>query len=138
MAKNDMEVIEYKILAYLYESLKAGHTTTLEEVAWKCRLFDITREYWLVIMKDLIDNGYVSGLKYVEAKDWNACSKSAHLLSQAQEGNISGRTVRCKKSVKRLEKPLKSFSAVWSVCCNHTIIRFKHHAKARCFSYALL
>lgn len=69
MAKNDMEVIEYKILAYLYESLKAGHTTTLEEVAWKCRLFDITREYWLVIMKDLIDNGYVSGLKYVEAKD---------------------------------------------------------------------
>lgn len=69
MAKNDIEVIEYKILAYLYESLKAGHTTTLEEVAWKCRLFDITREYWLVIMKDLIDNGYVSGLKYVEAKD---------------------------------------------------------------------
>lgn len=69
MAKNDIEVIEYKILAYLYESLKAGHTATLEEVAWKCRLFDITREYWLVIMKDLIDNGYVSGLKYVEAKD---------------------------------------------------------------------
>ena len=31
MAKNDMEVIEYKILAYLYESLKAGHTTALEE-----------------------------------------------------------------------------------------------------------
>lgn len=69
MSKNDMEVIEYKILAYLYESLKAGHTTALEEVAWKCRLFDITREYWLVIMKDLIDNGYVSGLKYVEAKN---------------------------------------------------------------------
>ena len=40
MAKNDMEVIEYKILAYLYESLKAGHATALEEVAWKCRLFD--------------------------------------------------------------------------------------------------
>ncbi|HJB74409.1 MAG TPA: hypothetical protein IAA37_01885 [Candidatus Eubacterium faecale] len=40
MAKNDMEFIEYKILAYLYESLKAGHTTALEEVAWKCRLFD--------------------------------------------------------------------------------------------------
>lgn len=31
MAKNDMEVIEYKILAYLYESLRAGHTTALEE-----------------------------------------------------------------------------------------------------------
>lgn len=35
-----MEFIEYKILAYLYESLKAGHITALEEVAWKCRLFD--------------------------------------------------------------------------------------------------
>lgn len=69
MAKNDLEVIQYKILAYLYESLKAGHATALEEVAWKCKLFDITREYWLVIMKTLIDAGCVSGLKYVEAKD---------------------------------------------------------------------
>lgn len=69
MAKNDLEVIQYKILAYLYESLKAGHATALEDVAWKCKLFDITREYWLVIMKTLIDGGYVSGLKYVEAKD---------------------------------------------------------------------
>lgn len=69
MAKNDIEVIQYKILAYLYESLKAGHATALEEVAWKCKLFDITRGYWLVIMKSLIDDGYVSGLKYVGAKD---------------------------------------------------------------------
>lgn len=69
MAKNDMEVIQYKILAYLYESLKAGHTASLEEVAWKCRLFDITREYWLVIMQLLIEDGYVSGIKYIEAKD---------------------------------------------------------------------
>ena len=69
MSKNDIEVIQYKILMYLYESLKAGHTTSLEEVAWKCKLFDITREYWLVIMKSLIDEDYVSGLKYIEAKD---------------------------------------------------------------------
>lgn len=69
MAKDDMEVIQYKILSYLYESLKAGHTASLDEVAWKCKLFDITREYWLVIMETLIDSGYVSGLKYVEAKD---------------------------------------------------------------------
>lgn len=69
MSKNDIEVIQYKILMYLYESLKAGHTASLEEVAWKCKLFDITREYWLVIMKSLIDEDYVSGLKYIEAKD---------------------------------------------------------------------
>ena len=69
MSKNDIEVIQYKILMYLYESLKAGHAASLEEVAWKCKLFDITREYWLVIMRTLIDEGYVSGLKYVKAKD---------------------------------------------------------------------
>ena len=69
MSKDDMEVIMYKVLKYLYESLKAGHKTCLEEVAWKCKLFDITREYWLLIMRELIDSGYVSGIKYVEAKD---------------------------------------------------------------------
>ena len=69
MAKNDMEVIQYKILEYLYGSLKAGHPTSLEEMAWKCKLFDITREYWLVILRELIEEGYVSGLKYVGSKD---------------------------------------------------------------------
>ena len=33
MARDDIEVIQYKILAYLYESLKVGHATALEEVA---------------------------------------------------------------------------------------------------------
>ena len=69
MANNDMEVIEYKILKYLYECLKSGHRAVLEEIAWHCKLFEITREYWLVIMQDLIENGFVSGLKYVSAKD---------------------------------------------------------------------
>lgn len=69
MSKDDMEVIMYKVLKYLYESLKAGHKTCLEEVAWKCKLFDITREYWLLIMREMIDSGYVSGIKYVAAKD---------------------------------------------------------------------
>lgn len=64
-----MEVIIYKILTYLYESLKTGHVTSLEEVAWKCKLFDITREYWLIIMKEMIEEGYVSGLKHIGAKD---------------------------------------------------------------------
>ena len=30
MSKNDIEVIQYKMLMYLYESLKAGHTTSLD------------------------------------------------------------------------------------------------------------
>lgn len=31
MSKDDIEVIEYKTLKYLYESIKAGHKTTLGE-----------------------------------------------------------------------------------------------------------
>lgn len=69
MAKDDMEVIMYKILKYLYECLKSGRETSIADVAWKCRLFDITRTYWLVIMQELIDCGYVSGVQYVGAKD---------------------------------------------------------------------
>ena len=69
MAKDDMEVIMYKILKYLYECLKSGRKTSIADVAWRCRFFDITREYWLVIMRELIDSGYVSGIKYIDAKD---------------------------------------------------------------------
>ena len=69
MSKDDIEVIEYKILKYLYESIKAGHRAALSEVAWHCELFDITRDYWLYIMHDLIERELVSGLKYVDAKD---------------------------------------------------------------------
>lgn len=69
MAQNDMEVIMYKILKYLYESLKVGHKTALKEIAWQCELFDITHDYWLVIMRELIDSGYITGLKYICAKD---------------------------------------------------------------------
>ena len=69
MSKDDIEVIEYKILKYLYESIKAGHRAALNEIAWHCELFDITRDYWLYIMHDLIERELVSGLKYVDAKD---------------------------------------------------------------------
>lgn len=37
MANNDMEIIIYKILRYLYESIKSGHNTCLEDIAWSCR-----------------------------------------------------------------------------------------------------
>ncbi len=44
MASDDMEVIIYKILQYLYSSVKAGKIVCIEDVAWKCKLFDITRK----------------------------------------------------------------------------------------------
>lgn len=37
MAKDDMEIIMYKILKYLYECLKSGRKTSIADVAWECR-----------------------------------------------------------------------------------------------------
>jgi len=45
MAKNDMEVIMYKILRYLYECMKLGVEPELEQFAWNSKLFDIPQSY---------------------------------------------------------------------------------------------
>lgn len=84
ISKDDIEVIEYKILKYLYESIKAGYRAALNEVAWHCELFDITRDYWLYIMHDLIERELVSGLKYVDAKDMESVLEvGAFAITQA-------------------------------------------------------
>jgi hypothetical protein len=69
MSKNDMEVIMGKILKYLYECLKTGHEPDTAEISCDCKLFSIPYDYWFVIMKELIEGEYVSGLKLVTAKD---------------------------------------------------------------------
>lgn len=45
VAKNDMEVIMYKILRYLYECMKAGKTPDLANIMWNCKMFDIPKAY---------------------------------------------------------------------------------------------
>ena len=34
-----------------------------------CKMFDIPKAYWLAIMRELIEDGYVGGLRFVGAKD---------------------------------------------------------------------
>lgn len=53
MAKNDMEVIMYKILRYLYECMKTGKTPDLADIMWNCKMFDIPKAYWLSICADI-------------------------------------------------------------------------------------
>lgn len=45
MAKNDMEVIMYKILRYLYECMKTEKTPDLADIMWNCKMFDIPKAY---------------------------------------------------------------------------------------------
>ena len=45
MASNDMQVLMYKILKYLYECMKLGKEARLEDFSYNSKLFDIPKNY---------------------------------------------------------------------------------------------
>lgn len=69
MARNDMEVIMYKILKYMYEMMKQGETPVFEHMTAHSPLMDVPDLYWLTVMLELIDHGFVKGLIVHETKD---------------------------------------------------------------------
>ena len=68
MAQDDIEVVMYKILKYLYECMKAGKRPRAEDVCYDCQMFTINEKYWYQIMNELIDNGYIKGFSKVITK----------------------------------------------------------------------
>lgn len=62
MAKDDIFVIMYKILAYLYSCLKNGDTPIYKYYAYDGEVLDIPEPYWCEIMQQLQDYGYIKGL----------------------------------------------------------------------------
>lgn len=68
MTDNDMFVVFYKILSYLYESLKAGKRPNWADLQYNSSLLNIPEGYWKTIMQELVEEGYVKGLKIVETK----------------------------------------------------------------------
>lgn len=66
MAKDDMRVIMYKILKYLYECMKHDRETRLEDFAWESKLFSIPQSYWCEIMAVLVKRGYIEGFKIID------------------------------------------------------------------------
>ena len=70
MAQNDMEVIIYKILRYLYDSMKAGNLHPREEdFCCSCRMFNIPLIYWNQIIIEMSENGLIKGVLITETKD---------------------------------------------------------------------
>lgn len=63
MAKDDMEVIMYKILKYLYECMKRDVKPQLEDFSWNSKLFQIPQSYWCKIIITLVNRGYIAGFK---------------------------------------------------------------------------
>ncbi|MBR0342266.1 MAG: hypothetical protein IJH64_08480 [Oscillospiraceae bacterium] len=69
MAQNDMEVIIYKILRYLYDSMKAGKCPREEDFCCSCRMFNIPLIYWNQIIIEMSENELIKGVLITETKD---------------------------------------------------------------------
>lgn len=65
MANDDMHVIMYKILAYLYWCMKRGEEPQFEHYSNDGDVLDIPYAYWAQIMKDMDARGYIDGFVFV-------------------------------------------------------------------------
>lgn len=59
MAHDDMHVIMYKILSYLYSCMKAGKRPDPESVS--AVKLGINEAYWSSVVAELVENGFVRG-----------------------------------------------------------------------------
>lgn len=75
MAQNDMEVIMYKILKYLYECMKTGRVPDLAEYGWESKLFHIPKSYWSSIICELANMGFIRGFLIRKTKDGTIISE---------------------------------------------------------------
>lgn len=65
MAQDDMFVVMYKILAYLYDCMKRGVEPKASMLAHDGDMLNIEQSYWARIMKELYDHGYIDGVTIV-------------------------------------------------------------------------
>lgn len=72
MAKDDIFRIIYIILKELYEHKKDGTKTPVEDIS--PTRFDINEGYWISIIAELCNNGYITGVKCRETKTGKAIS----------------------------------------------------------------
>lgn len=59
MAHNDMYVVMYKIICYLYDCMKRGVDPDIER--YNFIALGIPETYWAHVMLELIDHGYIKG-----------------------------------------------------------------------------
>lgn len=64
MARDDMYVIMYKVIAYLYECMKLGIKPV--DNKWDAAAMDIPQSYWKQIVGEMIDHGLISGITYTK------------------------------------------------------------------------
>ena len=69
MAKDDMHLIIYKILRYLYDCNKKGKTPYFSDMFAAAELTAIPQSYLAQIIEELINCAYIEGCTITKAKD---------------------------------------------------------------------
>lgn len=60
MARDDMHVVIFKILAYIYDCMKSGKDVDKSVIGFET--LGIPEPYWTQIMRELVEHGYVGGV----------------------------------------------------------------------------
>ena len=79
LAKDDYHVIAYQILSYLYQQLKSGAPVD-EQMLSAEALFGINEKYRGYILKNLLNDGYITGILVKESKYING-QTNLHFLN---------------------------------------------------------
>ncbi|MCI7327205.1 MAG: YjcQ family protein [Clostridiales bacterium] len=66
MAYDDMEVVMYKILRYLYDQLKAGKQADSKMIRAEGDLFVINERYWKWILSEMKTHDWIRGITIVQ------------------------------------------------------------------------
>ena len=62
MAHDDINVVIYKILRYLYECKKAGKRPRTEDIMYNASLLRIPESYWTDVLLELNQKGLIKGV----------------------------------------------------------------------------
>lgn len=107
MAKDDYYVIAYKILAYLYIQLKKGKPIEPEMLMYDGGLFQINRDYWVYIIENMLDQGYIRGIQnpsvgrgYYIKEQLSDCEITPKGIDYLCDNNLMERAKKFLKDVK--------------------------------------
>lgn len=114
MAKNDMEVIMYKILRYLYECMKEDLTPTKEDLIRDCDLVSIPEKYWIQIILELIDNELVKGIQTI-------VTKSGTLVQITDDVRVTFKGVEFLKENSSMKKVKEFLGRTYEIALSQTI-----------------
>lgn len=67
MAMDDIFVVMYRIIAYLYRCMKLGKEPLDNE--WNATAMGVTEAYWNRIVWELATRSYITGVNIIEADD---------------------------------------------------------------------